>query len=188
MQLPYVIQYLLTLRSPNGDPLVYGGISQEVVPFFPPGQSIRLETNPGKDYAHLGFFGGVGPAVVPGAFYSVAWQAGGRIHEGIVTGYFAGNDLFHYLVETHARPAVAILTNTSPLVQYYEGYVGFLRVASAEDYELVKDALDRLGTSSKLESGAIQAANLLETMKESEVPYHPPPLPPTIIPGVGGRR
>jgi len=168
MELPYVIQYLLTLRSPSGGPLVYGGVGQEVIPFFPPGQSIRLETDPGDDYAHIGFLGAVGPAVVPGTFYSVAWQAGGRMYEGLVTGWFTGNDLSYFLVQTHALPSIAILTNISPLAQYYEGYVAFLRVATKEDYEIVKDALDRLGTSSKVEGAAAQAAALLEKMKKAE--------------------
>lgn len=180
MELPYVIQYLLTLRDPGGSPLVYAGMGQEVIPFFPPGRSLKLETDPGDDYAHIGFFASVGPAVVPGTFYSAAWQAGGRVYEGLITGWFTGNDLYSFLVQTHALPSIAILTNISPLVQYYEGILAFLRVATKEDYGLVMDGLDRLGTSSKLESAAIQAASLLETMRRVR-----PPIP---LPVIGGGR
>lgn len=167
MIFPYIIQYILTLDVPTAG-VIYGGVTQLIVEAFPPLTTITLVTDPGDDYAHIGFFAAVGSAMVPNAFYSIAEQSGARQMEGFLSSYMLGRDLTWFIVITRAQPARAIITNVTNLNQYYEGYQSHLRIVDKKTFDIVKEALLRLGTSAKLEEAAIQSRNLLDQMAIAE--------------------
>ena len=168
MIFPYIIQYILTLDVPTAG-VIYGGVTQLIVQAFPPQTTITLVTDPGNDYAHIGFFAAVGSAMVPNAFYSIAEQSGARQMEGFLSSYLLGRDLTWLIVITRAQPARATITNVTNLNQYYEGYQAHLRVIDKKTFDIIKEALLRLGTSAKLEQAAVQSKSLLDAMVAAEL-------------------
>lgn len=179
MGLPYVIEYLLTLERPGGGKLVYGGVSQLIIPAFPPGAIITLTTAPyGDDYAYIPYYSAVGPAMVPGAFYGWAQQWGNKQYEGTVSSWFTANSLDSFVPVTQSEPAVAQITNQSALNQFYEGVSFFVGITTKDDYNMVLEALARLGTSARLEQQSREAIELLNRIAGG---------PPAPRPAIGGR-
>lgn len=175
MGLSYVIEYLLTLERPGRGRLVYGGVSLLLIPAFPPGVTITFTTAPyGDDYAYIPYYNALGPAMVPGAFYGWAQQWGNKQYEGTVSSWFMANALHAYVPVTQSEPAIAQITNQSPLNQLYEGISFFIGIATEDDYNLVLEALARLGTSARLEQLGREATELLRMLTGGP----PEPRPP----------
>ena len=175
MALSYFIEELLSLQRPGGGRLLHVGISQFIIPLFPPNTTITFSTGPlGTDYAYIGYGASFGPAMVPSAFYGWGQQYGSRQYEGILTGWFTGRELDALIFVTSAEPAVGQVQNRTPLFQYYE-YIAFvITIASEADYYLVLEALARLGTSAKSEQLAQEANQLLQTMAGGPATPQPP--------------
>lgn len=180
--LSYVIEYLLSLERPGGGRLVFGGGSQLIVPAFPPNTTITLTVAPyGNDYAYIPYYSAFAPAMVPGAFWGWGQQYGNKQYTGTLGSWFLTNPspLDAFVFVTEAEPAIAQLTNQSPLNQYYEGISFFIAIASEEDYHAVLEALARLATSARLEQLANEAVELLKVMTGGA----PAPRPP-----IGSKR
>jgi len=165
---PYIIQYILTLDIPTAG-VIFGGVNQEIIQTFPPQTTITLVTDPGDDYAQIIFFGALGTAMVPNAFYVILEQAGARQMEAFLGSYMLGQDLTWLIVITRAQPTRTMITNVTNLNQYYEGYTAFVRIVDKKTFDIVKEALLRLGTSAKLEQAAVQSKALLDTMVAAEL-------------------
>lgn len=164
MGLSRLIEYLLSLPDPSGrGQLLYAGASQTIIPNFPPGLTITLESRP-AGYMYIPFKVALGPAMVPNAFSAWAQQYGAKSQEGTLGGWLINNALEAYVPVTQAEPSLAQITNQSPLVQYYEGIVFFLEIPEEDNYKEVLDVLRRLGTSAKLEEMAEEAQRLLEKL------------------------
>ncbi len=179
MGLPYVIEYLLSLERPGGGRLVYAGGSQLLVPAFPPNTTITLTTAPfGNDYAYIPYYTAFGPAMVPGAFWGWGQHFGNRQYIGTVASWFMANSLDSFVFVTQSEPALAQITNQSPLNQYYEGISFFVAIATQDDFKEVLEALARLATSARSEQLAVEANQLLRSLATGK----PAPQPP-----IGGR-
>ncbi len=162
MGLPYAIEYLLTLERPGGGRLVNFGVSQLVIPVFPPSTSIQLTTSPwGDDYAYISYYSGFGPAMVPDNFTITLTQYGNLTYSAVISSLATGLILEGYLPITQSEPSISSITNITTLNQYYEGIVFFVRIATAADWELVREAL---ATAVKSKQLAGEANRLLRVM------------------------
>jgi len=165
--LPYAIEWLLTQKDESGARLCYQGISQTIIPLYPPGQLITLQLLPfGTDFCDIVFQSAVAPAVVPNVFYFEGVQYGNRDYVGMLGSWTTNNNMFSYVPIKAADPALMRLENVSPVVQYYEGMVGFVSIKSQEHYDLILERLERRGTSDKIEALAEDCKTLLNSLVE----------------------
>lgn len=177
MGLSYVIEYLLSLERPSGGRLCYAGVSQLIIPIFPPNTTITLESGPlGSDYAYLPYLSTLGPAMVPSAFSGWGQQYGSRQYTGVLTSWFLNNILDSFAFVTDAEPGIAQITNQTALFQYYEGMVFIICIATEADYHMVLEALKRLSTSARSEQLAAEANLLLRSIATGEPPAPQPPI------------
>lgn len=178
MSLPYVIEYLLTLEKVGGGHLVYGGVSQTIVPAVPPHSQYVLQAFPFEtDYIDIIFESHIDSAVIPGVFYGWGQHFGSRTYEGVFTQGLIHNPLNSFVIVSQSQPALALIENLTALNQYYAGRVFFLAVSSDEDYEEIQEALARIGTSARSEQLAVEANQLLRQLTGG---------PPAPQPPVGG--
>ena len=148
MALPYVIEYLLSLRRPAGGSLVYQGGSQTVIPIVPPNSQFLLEVFPfAGDYFDIIFSSYVDPAVVPGVFFSWGQYFGSKVIEGTLTTGFMTYQLDSFIYISEAEPAITLLRNTTGLNQFYAGVAHYIAIANERDYDAVLDALKEVGTN-----------------------------------------
>lgn len=175
MGLPYVIEYLLTLRKPGGGHLVHQGASQTIVPAMPPNIEVVLQVFPlGDDYADIVYSSYIDPSVVPGAFYGWGQYFGARSYEGTLTTGFLTYPLETLVFISQSEPGLASIRNLTALNQYYAGMAFFITIASEDDYNTVMDALKHMGTSAKSEQLAEEANCLLSIMAGVEAGPRPP--------------
>ncbi len=173
--LPYVIEYLLTLKKSNAH-VVHQGISQTIVPAVPPNTQIVLEVFPfADDYADLVYASYIDNAVMPGVFFAWGQYYGSRTYEGILTGGLINYSLDSFVYISSSEPAIALIENQTALNQYYAGRVFFLAIANEEDYQFIQEALARMGTSARLEQLAIESTQLLRQIATG-VPAPQPPV------------
>ena len=149
MALPYVIEYLLSLRTPSGKgSLVHQGGSQTEIPIVPPNTQFVLEVFPfGSDYFDIVYASWIDPSVVPGAFYGWGSYFGSRTAEGnLITG-MTTYPLDSFVFISESEPAQALIRNNTALNQYYAGVAYYISIASEGDYDLVIKALEGVGAS-----------------------------------------
>jgi len=165
MGLPFVIEYLLTMERPGGGHLLHQGVSQTIIPAIPPNTQFVLQTLPfGTDYLDIVYASYVDLAVVPNAFYGWGQYYGARSYEGTLTAGFIANPIDSFVIISRSEPAMALIQNQTALNQYYAGIVYFLSVASEDDFNLITEALARIGTSAKSEQLAMEANQLLRQL------------------------
>ena len=166
MNIPYIIQYILSLHRPDYSPISYLGGAQVVVPAFPAGQTVTVSIGPAPDFAHIIWNGNFGPRIIPDAFYAVGIQAGASATTGVVTDWFTLNtDFSGFIIQTQNNATFTTLTNRSAFNQYFESFLTFIRISTHDDYVTIMKALDRLGTSLASETAVVEAATLLGQMK-----------------------
>lgn len=165
MGLPRAIEYLLTLEHPGGaGQLVHTGVTQSIVPVFPPNTSIILSTSPkADDYALLPYYSGFGPAMVPDAFTVYIEQYGAAAYSATITSWMYSGlfPIESYIPVTQNHPSIVGITNVTTLNQYYESFSFFLRIATEQDWDVIQEALTTLV---KLEELAKEANGLLRIM------------------------
>lgn len=175
--LPHIIEYLLSLRDPGGRKLSWEGAGQLLIPAFPPGTTLILDTIPdGGIYLQLGFGLGFGNAMVPNTFTYYIEEWGFIPYSGTVTQWVITHTIPGFIITTAAQPLHMSVSNISPLVQYYEGFTFALNIASKEDHDMILEELRHLATSTKAEELAREANQLLGVMTAKPAP--PPPAPP----------
>lgn len=165
MLLPYVIQYLETLRRPSGGLLVEPGGFQVYMPMVPPNTQVTYTISPALGYyAYIGYRLDWDGAMVPLAWTMTIHQWGMRPYTGLLNSKIIEFGIDHIIPVTDAEPCLTLAVNNTPLFQYacVTGY--FVGVRSKEDYDTVMDSLERLGTSRKSEELAQQAVTLLERL------------------------
>ena len=173
--LPYAIEYLLTKISSHGDRLAWGGISQTIIPVYPPGQIVTLQLLPFvDDYCNIVYESAVGPGVVPGVFTVVGSQYGNKQQDGVLGTWMTNFELFSFVPITHSSPAFMRLDNISPLNQYYEGIAWYICIKTESDYNEALEELNRAGTSTRTESAVESCKQLLELMVTSQGGVVPP--------------
>ena len=160
--LPYAIEYLLTLERAGGGRLVQQGASQVIIPILPPYSQVVLTSAPwGQDFVDIGFLSVFDTGMVPMSYYAVEQHWGNRTMDGRLPGTILNNPFDTFIIISDAEPIYLRIVNMSPLNQFYAGVVFFVGVRSAGDYELVKEALRRAGTSKEQEQLAIESNRLL---------------------------
>lgn len=161
MGLPYFIEYLLTLERPGGGRLVHIGLTQTIVPAFPPGYTLTYHSAPQNNrYACLWFRSHLSPNIVPGAFTGWGQQYGASLMNGTLSELVVGQQSDYYIIVTDAEPYIGQLTNVSGLNQYFEGVTAYLDIETKEDMKLVRMHLERL-TSSPIEPLVSEAVKVL---------------------------
>lgn len=180
MNLPEIVNYLLTLRYPGSDIsrdnlVCYQGSLQVRVPIIPSGTTIKYEARPvAGNFAQLAYLRLIGTDLVPETF-SYTLEIGGTIPlSGLITQ--VGRDMEHpgWALMTERSPTKVTITNISPLAQKAEMMVFLVVIPTSKDYKTVFDALLRLETSARSETLAQEAVYLLGLMSGEPVE----PLPP----------
>ncbi len=170
------IEYLLTLRRPGGGTLVILDAAQILIPAFPPATTLSFSAGPiGDDYGQIVYGAKAGPNMIPNAFTGYVQVWGSRLIAGTFTAATLVTEFQSFLWVTQAEPALIYLTNVSGLNQVLELDYVSIRISSEEDYEMVLEALARLGTSVRLEQLA-EEANQLLTMLTGGPPAPQPPI------------
>ncbi len=148
MALPYVIEYLLTLKRPSGGFLAHQGASQTVIPIVPPHTQFVLEVFPfGSDYYDIIYASYVDPSVVPGVYYAWGQYYGSRVQEGTLNTGMMTYLLDSFVFINQSEPGMALIRNNTALNQYYAGFVYFISISSEHDYDTIIAALKGVGTS-----------------------------------------
>lgn len=169
------IEYLLTLRRPGGGTLVALDATQILVPAFPPATTLSFSAGPiGDDFGQIVYGARPGPDMVPNAFTGYVQVWGSRLITGTFTLAVLITEMQSFLWVTQAEPALIYLTNVSGLNQVLELDYVSLRIASEEDFNMVLEALARLGTSARLEQLGREATELLRILTGGP----PAPRPP----------
>ena len=146
MALPYIIEYLLSLRRPSGGNLVHMGASQTLIPQVPPYAEFVLREFPAEgDYLDIVYKSWVDPSVVPGAFYGWLQYFGNRIIEGTFTPGFMAWQWDGLVFISQAEPATISIRNNTALYQYYAGISIFVAITSVEDFNTVLEYLKGAG-------------------------------------------
>ncbi len=157
-----IFTFLLTLEKSPNESLVTLGASQTEIAAFPPNTAVTLTVTPGEgEFAYIMHYTNFDPAMVPRAFQAFGQQLGARVYDAIVNAWLTQNHVDTYIVITKQQGTLARIQNLTPLNQYYSGIVFWLVVKTAEDYQLVREALRRLHTSTRSEELATQANKLL---------------------------
>lgn len=175
MGLPYVIEYLVSMRRPDGGHLVNQGIGQIIVPSFPPFSTLNLTNTPwGNEYAYIAFRSQLGAAVLPGCFINEIQQHGNRAYSGTMGSWFTNNSVDGFDIITDAEPSIIRITSISPLNQYWEGVTLFVGINSEDDFHLVLEAIKRVATSVKSEQLQAEANSLLAVIAGTPASPNPP--------------
>lgn len=162
--LPYAIEYILTLHD-GARRLCYQGVSQLYIPILPPSTQLTLEAFPmNDDYCDILYHTTLSPAMVPNTLYGVGNQYGNNQYSGTLASWFVHNDIPSFVPVMASQPAYAQVKNISLMNQVYEGMVFFVSIRTVDDYMIVVDALDRMGTSSKVEALANDCKLLLSAI------------------------
>lgn len=148
MSLPYVIEYLLTIRRESGGNLVHQGASQTEVLQVPPYETFTIQQAPfGSDYIDIVYEAWFDPSMVPGAFSGYLQYFGARQIEGIFSTAFMTHPFSGLVFISNAEPAFILVRNRTNLNQFYSGTIFFLAITSEEDFNIVLDHLKGVGTN-----------------------------------------
>lgn len=148
MGLPYVVEYLLTIRRPGSGNLVHQGGSQTVINQLPPYTRIVLNVFPfGNDYFDIVYASYIDPAVVPDVYHGYAQYFGTRAYDGTLSSLFMNYPFESLVFISEAEPAQALIENNTPLYQYYSGVAYYVSIRTEEDFSLVLKHLKGVGTS-----------------------------------------
>lgn len=169
------IEYLLSLMRPGGGRLVSPEATQILIPIFPPNVTLSFSAGPiGGDYGQIVYGAGFGPDMVPNAFTGYVQIWGTRQITGTFTAETLETEFQSFLWVTEANPALIYVTNVSGLNQVLEMDYTSLRISSEEDYNLVLEALARMGTSAESERLAREANALLRAIAGGPAAPQPP--------------
>lgn len=164
MALPYFIEYLLTLQRPGGGRLVHVGLTQTILPSFPPNTTLDYQSRPrAANYGTLWFRSHFSQAMVPNAFTAWGQQYGAMWMTGTLTQLILSEPADYYILVTRAEPFLGSITNITNLNQYYEGITAFVNIRTEEDFRLLRIELEKLKTS-YLSGFAEEALKVLKAM------------------------
>lgn len=169
-----LIEYLLSYRNPGGGKLVRFGANVTQIPQFPPNFSITMEVLPRfSAYANIQYLGGFSPQMVPNAFWFETRHEGIIIQVGFITRL--GHGLHNMWIEfTQAEPIMTAITNTTPLLQYFEAANEYLVIDSEEDFMEVKRLMHEWGSSKGVETELARTNQLLSAIARGEPAPYPP--------------
>ncbi len=142
MALSAAIEYLLTVKTPEGRQIVSQAGFQVYIQLFPAGQRVVLNIPPAPgDYANILYQIGWSDEVNPGIFHDVLSVQGGNSIEVVLTSDWLREKADLFSIVTAAVPAHEFITNLSGLNQFYESTIAYLSIRNESDFKLVFDKL-----------------------------------------------
>ena len=164
--IPYVIQYLETIRRQDGGQICMPGGLQILMPAVPPNTQVNYDIVPAQGYyAYIGYRLSFDPAMVPLAWLMTIIQWGAQPYTGALSGDILRDGLDTVMVVTQSQPCHNYATNITVLNQY-ACVTGFLvTITSEADYKASMEALKYLGTA--------EAVSLLRLMTAAQLPRPP---------------
>lgn len=151
MAVPRIIEFIESLQRPLNSSFVseHGG-GQVIVPMFPPATSAVIAITPPEGYyALITYRVSFGINIVPNVFTGWFEHAGRLRYSGTLTETVIHDGLDWYLVITDTHPLRASITNVSGLIQHFEEIHQFAIVYSAEDYNIIVNALENLANKNQ---------------------------------------
>lgn len=184
MALSPIIEYLLAQEKSPGQPLVFNSGNQTIVPAFPPNTTTNFYLEPSEgEFAYIAYKGIWDTANVPVAFGVYIQHYGVRTFDGFLTQVLGVLGQEGWAIVTAAQKLLMRVTNRSNLNQLLiAGYL-WLTVKTAEDYVLVRKAIEQYGESVRSQELHQEANRLLGQVLQAVrsvpmTPTRPPPIPP----------
>ena len=144
MTTPNLAEFLMSLRTESGSPLVEHAGGQIYVPIWPPGLTIFSVIPPSNSFASVGYRYIFAPDIVPNAFTITFRHLGRDIRVHTVTGAVTQESFWTYALVTKDAPFYLSLTNVSGMNQYFEVISHFIAVPQQADLVTAYKALDDL--------------------------------------------
>ncbi len=150
MALSQAIEYLLTIKTPEGRQIVRQAVTQVIVPFFLAGRTARYEIPPAPgDYANIVYQFSWSDEVNPNVFRAVV-AFNGVIVDALLTSDWLREKVDIFGIVTRAITAHGSLTNITGLNQFYSHTVHYLSIRSEKDFAMVFDKLQHADISAEL--------------------------------------
>ncbi len=142
MALSQAIEYLLTIKTPEGRQIVHQAMSQIHVPLFPAGAQLNIEIPPARgDYANIIAILQGSDEVLPNVFQAVITIQGTNTLSAILTSDGLRHSLDTFGIITQSIPARATITNISGITQFFSFAIGYLVIRTEADFKMVFDKL-----------------------------------------------
>lgn len=150
MSLPYWVEYLLTVPSPDSKRignLVSQIGSEYYAPIVPPATEFYFRHNPLAvgAYAHIYYKATFG-YMVPGAFRLNIVSRGVSNFNGVLQGRHLDDGLDYFFSLSSPDEVTSYITNISPMNQMFHMISQYLRIQREEDYREVFRLLDLMRT------------------------------------------
>ena len=164
--LPYPIAYIMTLQRPGGGELAYLGETIIRANTWPANISATYNVFPlPGNYASIYFKMGFSQMMIPDAFYVTAQQYGSRFYSANVSTLLLSYGIDYYAVVKENVPAITTVTNLTAVNQFFEEGNQLVVIRTKKDYNIIMEALDRMGTSIKSEKTQVESTRLLGLME-----------------------
>lgn len=145
MNIPRIIEYIQSLRTPDGRRMSELGAHQIMVPVWPAGTILATTVSPpDSTYAWIGYGIAWNPNMVPGAFIGSVYHGGAFLFDGTLTAAVLASGVSSFTLITRAAPIRYWSQNITALNQYEEVIGAFCVVSSREDMEYIQKKLDDL--------------------------------------------
>jgi len=145
MAMQALVEYIKSLQRPGGGHLVHQGSDQGIVAAYPPGLRFIVDfTPPDPIYAYIVYYLGLA-GLVPGVFRKTVYQAGAPVFSAIIGQNQIRDGIDFFIITTHNQPFRIELENISTLNQYYEHFILLLVVATSQDLDKVREAMNMYG-------------------------------------------
>lgn len=140
--LPNAIEYLLTIKTPEGRQIVHQAISQIYVTLFPAGAQLNIEIPPAHgDYANIIYVLRGNDEVLPNIFHVTLAIQGNNAIDAILTSDGLRQEIGAFGIITKSIPARAVITNLSGITQFFSFAIGYLVIRTEADFKMVFDKL-----------------------------------------------
>jgi len=166
MQVPFVVEYLMSRISPDGGRLVMQGAHPIIVPAVPPGVQFTVQYLPvGIDYAVIVYAAAFDPNMIPSAFFAQFQSAGTQIYQSTVTGWWIDNTPGTFLIVSRKEPTYLVIRNQTNIAQNYTGTAFYASIKTEGNYLQVIDELSHIGNK-KSDQLATEANALLGNLTD----------------------
>lgn len=170
--LPPIVEYLFSLRKPNGDALVFPGALQTIVSPLPPNVPLYFTfAPPVEEYCHIWFRTYFGHEMIPYAIDGWALCHEGYLYSGTIDSEIIREGVNYFVPLFPSRPLSAYVLNTSGLNQFYCSTGYYILVKSKLDYEQMMANLAAYAGLTDPRAGILsqQAASYLTILERGKI-------------------